>query len=98
MPLVLPSLIDKYGSGKTLRFFAIIVSAMLLLFLPFVRGRLPEASVAGPARWRSGNLLWLKDRNFWAINVANIIQALAYFVPILWLPSKCSPTLSSMQP
>ncbi|KIP08941.1 hypothetical protein PHLGIDRAFT_103577 [Phlebiopsis gigantea 11061_1 CR5-6] len=90
LPLVLPSLIDKYGSGKTLRFFAIIISAMLLLILPFVRGRLPETPVVGPARPRSSNLLWLKDKNFWAINVANIIQALAYFVPILWLPTYVS--------
>ena len=87
LPLILPSIIDKYGIARTLRFYAIINSSVLALMLPFIRGRLPETSAIGPSRPRMNNFFWIKDKTFWVINVANTLQGLAYFVPLLWLPS-----------
>ena len=95
LPLVLPPLLDKYGSAKVLRFYSIVCLCTLTLILPFVRGRLPEArQVHGPVNPRAisateSRMFWLKDRSFWIFNIANTLQGLAYFVPLLWLPSKC---------
>ncbi|GJE99307.1 MFS general substrate transporter [Phanerochaete sordida] len=96
LPLILPPLVDKHGSAKILRYYSIVCLGLLTLILPFVRGRLPEARmVHGPVNPRAfavtqNRLFWLKDKTFWVINVANTLQGLAYFVPLLWLPTYAS--------
>lgn len=87
LPLILPSLLAKYGSQRTLRALSIAELLALCLALPFVKGRLPEARVHGPAARSHGDRLWLKDRRLLFVLSANTLQGLAYFVPVLWLPS-----------
>lgn len=86
IPLALPPLLEKYGIAKTLRILAIVNIIVCIVCLPFLRGRLPETRVSGPAARASDNRLWMKNGSFWAINIANTLQGFAYFVPLLWLP------------
>lgn len=62
-----------------------------MVTVPFLRSRLPESRVAHastqPRATTSNRASYLKDRTFWIINLANTVQSLAYFVPMLWLPS-----------
>ena len=91
LPLILPPLLNKYGIPKTLRFLGIAQVIILVIILPFIRGRLPESRVHGPdARGRSASgtpgQVYLKNKIFWFILLATLLQGLAYFIPILWLP------------
>ena len=88
LPLVLPVLLQKYGNATTLRALAVVELIALLVSMPFVRGRLPEARVHGPAARAPASRSWLKDRALIFVVAANTLQGLAYFVPVLWLPSE----------
>jgi MCP family monocarboxylic acid transporter-like MFS transporter 10 len=93
LPLVLPPLITAYGSSKTLRILAIATAILLFPLLLFVKGRLPEIPVRvhGPApRGAPGPKNWTKQKSFWVFITVNTLQGFAYFVPIVYLPSKPS--------
>jgi hypothetical protein len=90
LPLVLPPLISNYGSSKTLRILAIAIAILLFPLLPFLKGRLPQTRVRihGPApRGAPGPQEWMKNKSFWVFLSVNTLQGLAYFVPIVYLPS-----------
>jgi len=90
LPLVLPPLISKYGSSKTLRILAIAVAILLFPLLPFLKGRLPQTRVHihGPApRGATGPRDWMKQKSFWIFLAVNTLQGFAYFVPIVYLPT-----------
>lgn len=77
LPLGLPALLDRYGSSKTLRILAIIFAALLLPVLPFLRGRLPHGRVRRPpskSNAANSTRVWLKNRNFQFLMVANTLQ------------------------
>ena len=59
----------------------------LLSVLPFIKPRLPERRVHGPARRNAEGREWVKSWTWWTLIVANTVQGFAYFVPIVWLPS-----------
>ncbi|KAJ7913560.1 major facilitator superfamily domain-containing protein [Mycena leptocephala] len=90
LPLVLPPLISNYGSSKTLRILAIAIAILLFPLLPFLKGRLPQTRVRihGPApRGAPGPQEWMKNKSFWVFLSVNTLQGLAYFVPIVYLPT-----------
>lgn len=87
LPLVLPPLIRAHGSAVTLRYLSVAAIVVLTLALPFIKPRLPESRVHGPSR-RDENKAWMKDWRFWALLVINTLQGLAYFVPLVYLPSR----------
>ncbi|KAJ6585406.1 major facilitator superfamily domain-containing protein [Mycena capillaripes] len=90
LPLVLPPLIFKYGSSKTLRILAIAFAILLFPLLPFLKGRLPKTRVHihGPApRGASSPQDWMKHKSFWIFLAVNTLQGFAYFVPIVYLPT-----------
>ncbi|KAJ7701419.1 MFS general substrate transporter [Mycena rosella] len=90
LPLVLPPLISNYGSSKTLRILAIAIAILLFPLLPFVKGRLPEtrSRIHGPApRGAPGPQDWMKSKSFWMFLAVNTLQAFAYFVPIVYIPT-----------
>ena len=59
-------------------------------FLYFVKPRLPPSgSHRMPARAIVAGFGFLKTKQFWAIEIGNIIQGLGYFIPQLYLPSTC---------
>ena len=95
LPLLLPNLINAYGVATTLRILSISIVVFILPSLPFLRPRLPERRVHAPGtrhsvdseeRMRKTELL--KNPNFIFGIAANTLQGLAYFVPLLWLPSE----------
>ncbi|EIN08159.1 MFS general substrate transporter [Punctularia strigosozonata HHB-11173 SS5] len=89
IPLVLPPLLRKYGVATSLRILSIAMVVLLIPLLPFVKPRLPENRVRGPAA-RSLDRSWLKTDIFWLMLLVNTIQAFAYFVPMTWLPTFAS--------
>ncbi|KAG8830559.1 hypothetical protein FRC17_004705 [Serendipita sp. 399] len=91
LPLILPNLIDRHGTAKTLRILAVVFSACILPLLPFLKGRLPQAKVVGPAVRASGeDRKWMRSMGFRFIMIANTLQGFGYFVPLVWLPNFAS--------
>ncbi|KAI5823250.1 MFS general substrate transporter [Schizophyllum commune Tattone D] len=90
IPLAFPPLLARFGIPNTLRIFAGATFLFLAPFLPFVRGRLPEAhtAVRGPAPRHRRE--WWKEPSFMLLLTTNILQAFGYFVPLLWLPTFAS--------
>ncbi|KAF7313006.1 hypothetical protein MKEN_00985500 [Mycena kentingensis (nom. inval.)] len=90
LPLVLPHLISAYGLAKTLRILAIGIGSLLLPVLPFLKGRLPQnrTRVQGPTPRGVAN--WSRNRGFWLFLTINTLHGLAYFVPIIYLPTFAS--------
>lgn len=92
LPLVLPPLLSKYGSSLTLRYLSIVQLCLSAIAVPLIKGRLPanRASAVNIQAHRTATISrsYVKDWTFWVILVATLVQGLAYFVPILWLPSK----------
>ena len=77
LPLALPTLIDRYGTSKTLRILAVIFAALLLPVLPFLRGRLPDSRVRRPpsrSNAADNGRAWLRNRNFQFLMVVNTLQ------------------------
>ncbi|KAJ7741366.1 MFS general substrate transporter [Mycena metata] len=90
LPLVLPKLISKYGSSKTLRILAITIILILSPVLPFVKGRLPHtrARAHGPTpRGAPKPHEWMKHKPFCIFLIVNTLHGLAFFVPVVYLPT-----------
>ncbi|KAJ7741351.1 MFS general substrate transporter [Mycena metata] len=90
LPFLLPPLIASYGSSKTLRILAIAIAISLVPLLSLVKGRLPHtrARISGPApRGAPKAQDWMRTKTFWLFLATNTLQALAYFVPIVYLPT-----------
>ncbi|KAG7445644.1 MFS general substrate transporter [Guyanagaster necrorhizus] len=86
LPLILPELISRYESAKTLRIPSVVLLALLLPVLPFVKPRIPNSrnrQQMSPPRARE----WIKSTSFWVLLAANTFQGFGYFVPIVWLPT-----------
>ncbi|KAJ7133611.1 major facilitator superfamily domain-containing protein [Mycena epipterygia] len=86
IPLVLTPLISKYGSFKALRIFATAFAILLVVLLPFVKGRLPQARIHGPVP-RGAVTDWMRQKSFWVILAVNTFQSFAHFIPIVYLPT-----------
>lgn len=84
-PIIFPKLIDKYGKQMSIRIYAVALAIGLFPVLPFMKARLPESRVHGPAR--RGAPKWLRSRHFWFFVGINMIQGFGHFVPLIWLPS-----------
>ncbi|KAL4250659.1 Proton-linked Monocarboxylate Transporter [Abortiporus biennis] len=101
LPLFLPVLITKFGTSKTLRYLAIAELVLLIPIIPFIKPRLPESNI-GFFATRGGrrgdrdrvsalrNWSWLNDSSIWFVLSANTLQGLAYFLPLVWLPTFAS--------
>ncbi|KAJ6504693.1 major facilitator superfamily domain-containing protein [Mycena vitilis] len=90
LPLILPPMISKYGSSKTLRILSIAIATLLLCTLPLVQPRLPQTRVHvhGPApRGAMGPQDWLRQKSFLVFLAVNTLQGFGYFVPIVYLPT-----------
>ena len=103
LPLVLPTLINSYGPATTLRVLSISIVILILPGLPFLKPRLPESRVQAPeARLNTSSEVRIRKREilrspkFLLGVAANTLQGLAYFVPLLWIPSKSISILKSI--
>ncbi|KAL1669918.1 major facilitator superfamily domain-containing protein [Schizophyllum commune] len=90
LPLGFPPLIARFGIPTSLRIFAGLTLVILLPFLPFVKGRLPEThtQVRGPGPRNRKE--WYKEASFLLLLATNMLHAFGYFVPTLWLPTFAS--------
>jgi MFS family permease len=66
-----------------LRIWAIVVLALSLPLLHFVRPRLPVSPSSTSPRFR---LSFLVAPTFWFLQMGNIVEGLGYFIPTLYLP------------
>lgn len=89
LPFILPALLKAYGIFVTLRIISVASLLLLLACHPFIKPRLPESRIPGPAPRTSISPI-LGDRTFWAILVANTLQGFAFFIPLVWLPTFAS--------
>ncbi|KAI0086445.1 MFS general substrate transporter [Irpex rosettiformis] len=94
LPLILPPLLNKYDTPKMLRSLGIAEGIVLVLTLPFIRGRPPESRVQGPsARAHQANTagrVYTRNKSFWIVILVTLLQGLAYFTPLLWLSAYAS--------
>ncbi|KAM3540998.1 hypothetical protein ARSEF1564_006093 [Beauveria bassiana] len=82
-PLLLEFLLGRYGFRVALRVWAAALFAGTLPLVYFMKPRLP-APAAGR---RSINLGFVFQRTFLLHQAANVVEALGYFVPGIYLPS-----------
>jgi MFS family permease len=85
IPLLLESLLQRFGFRTTLRIWAV---SLLVLSLPaffFVKPRIPASSV-GATRLNI-KIGFVYDKSFIIYQTANIIESLGYFLPGIYLPT-----------
>lgn len=83
-PFIVEALLNKYGYRTTLRAIAVAMIVLTAPFLPMFKGRLPPAEQGVMARtdWS-----FLKKGLFWVYCTSNVVQALGFYLPSLYLPS-----------
>ncbi|KLO11122.1 MFS general substrate transporter [Schizopora paradoxa] len=101
LPPTLPKLIEKIGLSMTLRCLS-LVFAITILVQSWLKPRLPEsASRTAPQTRESDHQItserpinsrskWLTNAPFQLALIATTVQGLAYFLPVLYLPSFAS--------
>ncbi|KAK5074347.1 hypothetical protein LTR51_004934 [Lithohypha guttulata] len=84
MPVILRTLLERYGYPTTLRATAVALFLLTGPLLPLLKGRLPDTGVSAPVKtnWR-----FIKRPLFWIYSVSNFAMGLGYFFPALYLPS-----------
>lgn len=94
IPLLLEFLLGRYGLRTTLRIWAVALFVLTIPVVYFVKPRLPVSATAQfkPSRSKLG---FLVDRSFLVYQAANIVEALGFFMPGLYLPSYARSTLGS---
>jgi predicted MFS family arabinose efflux permease len=67
--------------------FAVAFCILLATTFPFVRGRVPVNQLR-PSRHGFGETKHFRSPTVWLFLVANLFQALGFFIPALYLPSE----------
>lgn len=84
LPVVLQWLLNTYGYRVTLRAWAVILFVLAAPLLYFVKPRVP---ISASSSMRTFNLSFVLDRTFLIYQAGNIIEALGYFLPTIYLPT-----------
>ncbi|KAL7963098.1 major facilitator superfamily domain-containing protein [Trichoderma compactum] len=92
IPLLLEFLLGRYGLRTTLRIWAVALFVLTIPVVYFIKPRLPVTVKSNYNPFRLGFLL---DRSFLMYQAANIVEALGFFMPGLYLPSYASSILGS---
>lgn len=77
-------LLNTYGYRVTLRAWAVILFVLAAPLLYFVKPRVP---ISASSSMRTFNLSFVLDRTFLIYQAGNIIEALGYFLPTIYLPT-----------
>ncbi|KAB5595997.1 Mitogen-activated protein kinase organizer 1 [Ceratobasidium theobromae] len=85
LPLILPSIIRPQGTTITLRYLSIAIFVLLSSVLPFVRPRLPEDRIHTLAA--NSRTSWSTNTSFWLLLFVTALQGLAYFLPVIYIPT-----------
>jgi MFS family permease len=92
LPLLLQHLLETTGFRTTLRIWSGVLFAMTAPLAYFVRPRLPLASATHARPW---NLKFLLTRLFVLHQLANITEAMGYFLPAIYLPTFANQALGA---
>ncbi|KAF2173734.1 hypothetical protein M409DRAFT_62010 [Zasmidium cellare ATCC 36951] len=87
IPFLFQWLLNQYGFRTALRVWAVISACIVPPALMVMKTRIPPSQVSS---LRPLNLSFLKQQPFWWFQAGNFAQGLAYFVPLLWIPSFAS--------
>ena len=84
MPLIIETLLDKYGHRTTLHAIAVVMAMLTGPLIPLIKSRLPPAQTSAMTRedWP-----FARKPLFMVYCTANIAQGLGFFFPSLFLPS-----------
>lgn len=86
-PFLLELLLSNYGFRTTLRAMAVMLFVVVLPILPFLKGRLP---VSQQGAMRGLDISFFKQPLFYLFAFSNLVQALGYYIPGLFLPTYVS--------
>ncbi|OAV98995.1 hypothetical protein PTTG_02456 [Puccinia triticina 1-1 BBBD Race 1] len=81
---VMQLILEKHPTHITLRYYAVMWLALMLMLLPFLNGRLPRSS---KTKSDSINMEYLKLPLFWFLIAVNCVQSLAFYTPVIYMPS-----------
>ena len=84
MPLILETLLARYGFRVALRSIAVANVVLLTPLLYFLKPRLPTPAASST---RPIDIGFLRSPYFWTLQAFNIVQALGYFLPSNYLPT-----------
>lgn len=85
LPIVMEQLLSRYGFRTTLRAFAIALFILTAPLVYFVKPRVPIANNRPSPP--PPNLRFLVTQTFSLFEVCNIVQALGFFLPSIYLPT-----------
>ncbi|OJJ50001.1 hypothetical protein ASPZODRAFT_59389 [Penicilliopsis zonata CBS 506.65] len=86
LPIVMEQLLNRYGFRTTLRAFAFALFILTAPLVYFVKPRVPVADhLLSPPP--PPNLRFLFTRTFALFQICNVVEALGFFLPSLYLPT-----------
>lgn len=83
-------LINTHGFRTTLRVWSTVLLVLIGPLLYFVKPRIP---IAQNSSTRPFNLKFLRNKTFMIFQLGNILQALGFFLPTIYLPTYATNTL-----
>ncbi len=92
LPLLLEFFLGKYGFRATLRIWAVALFISTVPLVWFMKPRLPASSNQAQSPFKLGFVL---TKTFALYQVTNIVEALGYFLPGIYLPSYARVTLGA---
>lgn len=102
LPLLLEYLLSTFGFQKTLRMWACLVFVLTAPLAYFIKPRLPHHSSTSSSSFSSAGpiynplaLRFLISRRFILYQLANVVEALGFFLPGIYLPSYARSTLGA---
>ena len=84
MPLLLQTLLTRFGYRNTLRGLACAMVVVMAPLLAFLRPRLPISKTTAS---RPVDVSFLRNRAFWILQAFNIVRGTGYFLPSNYLPA-----------
>lgn len=84
LPLILEWLLHSYGFRTTLRVCALSFVVLMFPILFFFKPRLPQSQVNLPFKF---DLSFWTCSNFLILQSGNVLQAIGYFLPAIYLPT-----------
>jgi MFS family permease len=84
LPLLLDSLLQKYGFKTTLRIWSVVVFVLTAPLAIFIKPRLPQSASTHAKRF---NLGFIFTKTFAVYQIANVVEAFGFFLPGIYLPS-----------
>ncbi|KAF7561868.1 hypothetical protein G7046_g2247 [Stylonectria norvegica] len=84
LPLLLQFLLGRYGFRTTLRIWAVALFILIVPLVYFIKPRLPYGTAAPASPFKLG---FVRSPTFLLHQFANVVQALGFFLPGIYLPS-----------